>query len=115
MSYVKSLVNIDTIIAKNIGFTSDFFYNGTVYSKLPYGYYIIRLEPKNDQAIVQMLQKIKEHGFLMRIDKQRLGLEQVNEEIEKAGYAQYVHPAGTIEYLNYKITEKDGKKSIQRL
>lgn len=116
MGYNKNIVKLDTIVAKNIGFTSDFFYNGTVFNKLPYGYYITRLEPKNDKAIPQMLEKIKEHGFLVRIDKLRLGLENCNECIEKAGYKIYKHAAGTIEYLNYTTTINDkGKKVIIKL
>lgn len=116
MGYNRNIVKIDSIIAKNIGFTSEFFYNGTVFNKLPYGYYITRLEPKNDKAIPQMLKKIKEHGFLVRIDKFRLGLENCNECIEKAGYEAYKHACGTIEYLNYKIKiNENGKKTIIKL
>lgn len=116
MTTKRGNIAIGSKDAQNVSFTMEFFDSGQIVNKLPYGLYITRIEPKNEQSIKQMLKGIKEHGYLANITKLRIGLEWANKIIEEAGYKLVVDPAGKEEYVNY-ITKKNeqGKRIICRL
>lgn len=104
--YNTSLLQIDSPTAKEIGYTSDCFESGTIWKKLPLGFYITRLEPKSQEALKHMLDKIAEKGFLIKYTIPGLHQEYVKKTLDEYGYVTKTDPAGNIEYVNFTVSDE---------
>lgn len=97
----EAILKLDSETSKLIGFTSDYFDSGVIWSALPYGFYISNLWPKEDcydTAITQMLTKITDLHFLIRFT---CPPKKIQFLLNKFGYRYYKDQAGSIIWINF--------------
>lgn len=99
--YRKEILPLDSPTGRDIGYVSKYFNSGTIWKKLPRGFYISRLEPTSPYGLKQMLDKIRDKGFLVRFTTPYQQF--IKDILTEYGYVPRTDPAGSIFYENFIV------------
>lgn len=88
----EPILKPDSDLSKIIGFTTDQFEFGTIFNRFPKGVYISILAPRNDEAIIQMFDKIDRQKIKFRYSCPPLNIIKL---LQGRSYIMYYDMAGT--------------------
>lgn len=97
------ILEIDSPQAIGIKYTSEAFESGIIWNLLPKGLNIMALEPRNEQAIPDMIRAINDHGIRFRYCNPPADMANM---LRACGYIECIEKCGTYYFCNFEPKRK---------